>query len=439
MAKRGTSRAPMDEVLAVVMAGGRGTRLGALTRGCAKPAVPFGGEYRIIDYTMSNCFNSGVQRMAVLTQYEARDLIAHLQRAWAFRALYPGEFVSIWPAQQDSSDDWYQGTADAVRQNLQAIMDSGAEHVLILAGDHVYSMDYRELVQRHVNAGADVTVACTEVPLAEARRCGVVEADEAGRVHGFTEKPDRPVPIRGRPDEAYVSMGIYAFRLPALAAALGQDGGSLHDFGGDVLPAMLEHYRVLAFPFVDDRGRPRFWRDAGTVDAYYEASMALLDPAARRDLYRPGWQVVTADVACSPAILERDEHGRRATVVDSIVARGASICGGRVSGSIVSRGVEIGPGAEVTDSVLLPGARIGEDCRIANAVVGPGCSVPAGTVIDGKENPGEGTPHVVLVTRETLAGVSSPDCDCNGNRDKDSDRDRDSSRPRQALRLVESL
>ncbi len=421
MTRGQTSPAPMDEVLAVVMAGGRGSRLGALTKGCAKPAVPFGGEYRIIDYTMSNCFNSGVQKVAVLTQYEARDLIAHLQRAWAFRALYPGEFVSIWPAQQDSSDDWYQGTADAVRQNLQAIMDSGAEHVLILAGDHIYSMDYRELVGGHVAAGADVTVACTEVSLKEARRCGVVEADEASWVHGFTEKPDRPVPIRGRPDEAYVSMGIYVFRLSALAAGLGQHDGSLHDFGGDVLPAMLAHYHVLAFPFVDDRGRPRFWRDAGTVDAYYEASMALLDPAARRDLYRPGWQVVTADVACSPTILERDERGRRATVVDSIVARGASICGGRVSGSIVSRRVEVGPGAEVIDSVLLPGARIGEDCRISNAVVGPRCSVPAGTVIDGKARPGEGTARTVLVTPETIAEVSSRD------------------RPRQALRLVESF
>jgi len=435
----------MDEVLAVVMAGGRGTRLGALTKGCAKPAVPFGGEYRIIDYTMSNCFNSGVRQTAVLTQYEARDLIAHLQRAWAFRALYPGEFVNIWPAQQDSNDDWYQGTADAVRQNLQAIMDSGAEHVLILAGDHVYSMDYRDLVERHVQAGADVTVACTEVPLAEARRCGVVEAGEAGRVHGFTEKPDRPVPIPGRPGEAYVSMGIYAFRLPALTAVLGQEDGSLHDFGGDVLPAMLDHYRVVAFPFVGDRGRPRFWRDAGTVDAYYEASMALLDPAARRDLYRPGWQVVTAEVACSPAILEHDERGRRATVVDSIVARGSSICGARVSGSVVSRAVEIGPGAEVTDSVLLPGARIGEDCRISNAVIGPGCSVPAGTVIDGKETPGEGTPHTVLVTRDTLAEVSSPDCyrdcdgDCDGDGDDDRDDDRDSNRPRSPLRLVESF
>jgi len=433
MATRRAPPAPMDEVLAVVMAGGRGTRLGELTRGCAKPAVPFGGEYRIIDFTMSNCFNSGVQQTAVLTQYEGRDLIAHLQRAWAFRALYPGEFVKIWPAQQDSSDDWYQGTADSVRQNLRAIIDSGADHILILAGDHVYSMDYRELVERHVTAGADVTVACTEVSLQEARRCGVVEADRSGWVHGFTEKPDGPVPIRGRPDAAYVSMGIYAFRLPALVAALGGDGGSLHDFGADVLPAMLAHYRVLAFPFVDDRGRPRFWRDAGTVDAYYEASMALLDPAARRDLYRPGWQVVTADVACSPAILERDESGRRATVVDSIVARGTSICGARVTGSIVSRGVEIGPGAEVLDSVLLPDARIGEDCRIRNAVVCPGCRVPAGTVIDGKENPGEGIPHTVLVTRETLAEMSSPD------RDGDGDCDRDSNCPRQALRLVESF
>lgn len=402
MTRAGAPSAAMDGVLAVVMAGGRGTRLRGLTRDCAKPAVPFGGEYRIIDYTMSNCFNSGLRRVAVLTQYEARDLIAHLQRTWAFRSLYPGEFVNIWPAQQDTSDHWYQGTADALRQNLPAIRRSGAGHVLILAGDHIYSMDYRELLDRHGATGADVTVACTEVGLQEACRCGVVEADLAGRVSAFSEKPDCPVPIAGRPDRAYVSMGIYAFRVQALEEILQMHDGSLHDFGGDVLPAMLGHYRIRAHAFADRAGRPHFWRDAGTIDAYYEASMALLDPAVRRDLYRPGWPVITAEESGGPAVIEGDSGDGRATVGDSLVARGARITGARVTGSIVSRDVRVGRGAVVEHSVLLPGARIGEDCWIRNAVIVAGCEVPAGTVVDAGSGNGEVTARTVLVTPETL-------------------------------------
>jgi len=397
-----------DRVVGVVMAGGRGARLQALTRTRAKPVVSFGGEYRIIDYTLSNCFNSGIRRVGVLTQYEAHELIAHLQRVWALRALHPGAFVEAWPAQQGDANGWYRGTADAVRQNLAAIRRSGASHVLVLGGDHVYNMDYRELLAAHVAKQADVTVACTEVELPEARRCGVLQTDADGRVNAFAEKPGHPETVPGRPDRAHVSMGIYLFRIEALVAGLSARGGSLDDFGGDVVPWMIERHRVFAHPFVDADGRPRFWRDVGTVEAYFEANMALLDPTVRRELYRPEWPLITDRGHAPPAVLESDASGCEAMVLNSLLACGARICGAHVNRSIISRNVTIGSGSIVEDTVLLPGAVVGADCRLHRAVVEENCHVPDGTIIEWRsgEPAVDGAP--VLVTRESLRGEVTP-------------------------------
>nr|WP_240901956.1 sugar phosphate nucleotidyltransferase [Wenzhouxiangella sp. XN24] len=390
------------------MAGGRGSRLQALTRTRAKPVVSFGGEYRIIDYTLSNCFNSGIRRVGVLTQYEAHELIAHLQRVWALRALHPGAFVEAWPAQQGEANGWYRGTADAVRQNLPAIQRSGASHVLVLGGDHVYNMDYRDLLAGHVARHADVTVACTEVGLPEASRCGVLQTDAAGRVIAFAEKPRHLESTPDRPDRAHVSMGIYLFRVEALVAGLNARGGSLDDFGGDVVPWMIKRHRVFAHPFVDKDGAPRFWRDVGTVKAYFEANMALLDPAVRHELCRPEWPLITDRGHAPPAVLESDASGCEAMVLNSLLACGARISGAHVNRSIVSRDVTIGSGSIVEDTVLLPGAVVGADCRLHQAVVDENCHVPDGTIIEwrGGGSAMEGAP--VLVTRESLRGEVTP-------------------------------
>jgi glucose-1-phosphate adenylyltransferase len=370
-----------EQVLGLVLAGGRGVRLRGVSQGCAKPAVPFGGEYRIVDFTLSNCWNSGIRRIAVLTQYEARSLVQHIYRSWSWHASRASEAVDVWPAQQDADDSWYQGTADAVRQNLNPILGTRARYVLVLAGDHVYSMDYRPLLAAHIASGARVTVACTEVGLREASRCGVIQLDGFGQIVDFVEKPERPRSMLTRPDRACVSMGIYVFDTEALVGALtGRAKG--HDFGRDILPVLIEQGGVHAYRFIDERGEPRYWRDVGTIDAYYEANMELLDAATANALFRPDWPIVTACDPPLPARLLADRSGCEAVALDSLLSRGCQIIGARVHRSVVSREVSVCARSLVDRSVLLPGAVVGRDCRIRGAIVAAGCRVPDGTVID---------------------------------------------------------
>jgi len=394
-----------DETLAIVLAGGRGTRLGALTRGSAKPALPFGAAHRIVDYSLSNCVNSGIRRIGVPTQYQSHTLLRHVHRLWAMQCQGHDEFIEAWPAHQGEDDAWYGGTADAVRQNLSSIMrmDKPPKHVLVLAGDHVYAMDYRPLLQSHVQSGAEVTIVCTEVPLTIANRFGVVDVDNDQRIVSFTEKPRSPSPMPGKPNRARVSMGIYLFDIESLVTALTRKPTTaISDFGHDVIPDAIDRFRVHAFIFLNDADTPGFWRDVGTLDAYYEANMALLDPHTMRELYRPDWPITTLPGAY-PARFERDPEGREGGAINSIVGPGCCITGSRVSDSILFRGTQVDSASLVERSVLMPNVKVGAECWIQDAIVEEGCRVPPGTVIDAANSRFEVTPEgICLVTQSSL-------------------------------------
>jgi glucose-1-phosphate adenylyltransferase len=365
--------------LAVVMAGGSGTRLGELTRWHAKPALPFGGQYRNIDFPLSNCVNSGIRRIGVLTQYKAHSLIQHVQQGWSFLRPEFGEFVELWPAQQRKGQRWYDGTADAVYQNIDLIMEHAPAHVLVLAGDHVYKMDYRPLIEAHAASGADVTVGCVEVPLSEARSFGVMGVDGAGWVREFAEKPERPKALPARPDVALGSMGIYVFDREFLFEALINDAGcssSAHDFGRSLLPAMVRDQSVWAYAFAaDPHGRPAYWRDVGTLDSYWQANMDLLDDSPALDLHDDEWPIWSYQAPRPSARFVRDGSARK-----SIVSAG-SLVEGSVNRSVLFAGCSVGRGSVVEGSVILPGARVGRHCRLKNAIVDSGCAIPDDTVI----------------------------------------------------------
>lgn len=379
------------ESLALILAGGRGSRLKQLTLWRAKPAVPFGGKFRIIDFPLSNCVNSGIRRIGVLTQYKAHSLIRHIQMGWGFLRGEFGEFVELLPAQQRIEASWYAGTADAVYQNLDIIRNHDPRYVLILAGDHVYKMDYGPLIAYHVEAGADVTVACIEVPLSRARDFGVLGIDDTGRVVRFEEKPTQPQPLPGRPDMALASMGIYVFNTDFLFEQLIRDADSpysSHDFGKDILPSIIGPYRVMAYFFRDPRtGRPAYWRDVGTVDAYYEANMELIGVTPELNLYDQSWPIWTYQEQLPPAKFVFDDDGRRGMAVDSMVSGGDIISGATVRRSLLFSNVRVETGSVITDSVILPDVRIGSRCCLRRVVVDKGCRIPDGTVIG--EDPDE--------------------------------------------------
>jgi glucose-1-phosphate adenylyltransferase len=394
------------DVLALVLAGGKGSRLGGLTKDMAKPALHFGGQYRVIDFSLSNCVNSGIRRIAVLTQYQADPLIRHLQRAWNYLPVALGEFIEIWPPQQKLDENWYRGTADAVFQNLDAIMRLRPKLVLVLAGDHVYQMDYRKMIATHLASGADVTVACSEVAVDDASRFGVMAVDRECRVHGFQEKPSEPRGMPDRHDRALVSMGIYLFDTETLIRELCQNAAnpaSGHDFGHDIIPHLIETRKVVAHRFCDGDDRPHFWFDIGTLDAYHDAHMALLDADPELDLRADGWTVrTTCDNGRPVRIYDRGKF--RSTVANSLLSAGCEIAGASVIQSTLSEDVHIGAGALVAKSVVLPGAIIGEKCHIERAIIDAGCVIPAGTVVTAetaREMPGcELTPNgITLVTR----------------------------------------
>jgi len=371
--------------LALILAGGRGSRLQGLTQWRVKPAVQFGGKFRIIDFPLSNCINSGLRQVGILTQYKSHSLIRHIQQGWgSFRGEF-GEFVELLPAQQRLSDAWYAGTADAVYQNLDIIRSYDPEYVLILAGDHIYKMDYGAMIAFHVANEADLTVGCIEVPVERADAFGVMEVDEHLQVTRFEEKPANPKPLPGRPDVVLASMGIYVFSTGFLFEQLVRDadsGDSSRDFGKDIIPYAIDRYRVSAYPFRDvHTGEQEYWRDVGTIDAYWEANQELLGLSPELDLYDREWPIWTYQEQLPPAKFIFNEEGRRGSAVDSMVSGGCLIAGGLVERSLLFSNVRVEEGAVVRDAVVLPDVVIGRGCRITRAVIDRGCRLPDGLVI----------------------------------------------------------
>ncbi|MEZ5499456.1 MAG: glucose-1-phosphate adenylyltransferase [Steroidobacteraceae bacterium] len=372
--------------LALVLAGGKGSRLQELTEWRAKPAVPFGGKFRIIDFPLSNCVNSGIRRLGVLTQYKAHSLIRHLVQGWSNFSVDRGEFLEILPASQRTGGEWYRGTADAVYQNLDIIRTHAPEFVLVLAGDHIYKMDYGPLLAAHVEQQADMSVCCIEVPRSEAAGAyGVMTVDDAGRIIGFEEKPRDPHPIPGRPDFCLASMGNYVFNTMFLYEQVIRDAdtsASSHDFGKDIIPHVIGKYRVMSFPFRagDATGRA-YWRDVGTVDAYYEANLELTRIDPELDLYDLEWPIATHQAQLPPAKFVHDVEGRRGMAIDSMVSGGCIVSGSAVFRSLLFSSCHVHSFSTITDSVLLNGVEIGERCRINRAIIDRGARIPPGSEI----------------------------------------------------------
>jgi glucose-1-phosphate adenylyltransferase len=374
-----------QQTYAIVLAGGRGSRLAQLTDTRSKPAVPFAGKFKIIDFALSNCVNSGLRRIGVLTQYKSQSLIRHVERGWGFLAASLGEFVEVVPAQQQQGECWYSGTANAVYQNLDLVREAAPRHVLVLGGDHVYKLDYAVMLAEHVGRGAAASVACLEVPLEQAGEFGVMEVDEGGRVLAFDEKPQRPRALPGKPRHALASMGIYVFDTEVLLAELARDAAdaaSRHDFGRDILPALVRAGRVHAHRFetscvnvVD--GRP-YWRDVGTVDAYWAANMDLTRVVPELNLYDDAWPILSLQRQLPPAKFVFDDDGRRGMAVDSLVSSGCIVSGATVRRSILFSKVRVGEGSVVEDSVVLPNVVVGRDVRLARTVIDKHCRVPDG-------------------------------------------------------------
>ena len=371
--------------VALVLAGGEGSRLMDLTAWRAKPAVPIGGKYRIIDFALSNCVNSGIRRIGVLTQYKSHSLIRHLQRAWGFMRAEIGEFVEILPAQQRTEKkEWYQGTADALYQNIDIVQRHHPEYVIVLGGDHVYTMDYSEMLLYHVQTGADFTVGSIEVPLSEASAFGVMSVDDDMRITRFTEKPAHPEAVPGKPDMALVSMGIYIFSKDFLFKALMDDAGKMqssHDFGKDVIPENIAKARAMAFPFRTRTGKPGYWRDVGTVFSYWQTNMELCAIDPELNLYNRDWPIWTYQPQYPPAKFIFDDEGRRGEAIDSLISAGCIISGARLKRSVVFFAVKIESYSLVKDSVILPKVNIGRNCRITRAIIDKGCVIPDGTII----------------------------------------------------------
>ncbi len=401
------------QTLALVLAGGRGSRLYELTDWRAKPGVPFGGKFRIIDFPLSNCINSGIRRIGVLTQYKAHSLIRHLIRGWTRFDSELDEFVEILPASQRAGGEWYQGTADAVYQNLDIMRTHKPKYVLILSGDHIYKMDYGSMMVTHVENEADMTISCLEVPIEEAAGAyGVLTADESGRIIEFNEKPAEPTPIPGQPDLCLASMGNYLFNTEFLYEQLikdADDPNSSRDFGNDIIPSIIEKYQVYAHPFRDaDTKKRAYWRYVGTLDAFWEANMELVTVSPELNLYDQGWPILTYQAQLPPAKFVFDLKDRRGMAVDSMVSGGCVISGSQVRRSLLFSNVKVHSYAEVLDSVILPDVNIGQHAQINKAIIDRGCTIEEGMVIgeDHEEDRNRGfrvtEQGVVLVTPDML-------------------------------------
>jgi len=372
--------------LAIIMAGGRGERLKDLTAHRCKPATPFGGKFRIIDFVLSNCVNSGIRQISILTQYKAQSLIQHVQRGWSYLRGEFGEFVETIPAQQQMGPMWYRGTADAVHQNIDLILSHRPKHVLVLAGDHIYKMDYGPMIAYHVEKGADITVGVVEVPASDSIHFGVLTATEWNRVTKFSEKPKVPDTLPGRPDAILASMGIYVFNTRLLEKMLAEDAAdenSAHDFGKDILPkAISTNLQVFAYPFQDVKTRAQsYWRDVGTIDAYYEASLELVHVKPELNIYDQDWPIWTYQVQQPPAKFILDEDSRRGMAINSMVSGGCIISGAVVRESLLFTNVRVDEGSSIRRSVILPHVEIGRGCVIRGAILDEGCEIPDGMSI----------------------------------------------------------
>jgi glucose-1-phosphate adenylyltransferase len=405
--------------LAIIMAGGRGERLRDLTAHRCKPATPFGGKFRIIDFVLSNCVNSGIRQISILTQYKAQSLIQHVQHGWSYLRGEFGEFVEVVPAQQQLGEAWYRGTADAVHQNIDLIRAHRPKHVLVLAGDHIYKMDYGPMIAYHVEKGADITVGVVEVPAHDSRHFGVLTATEWNRVTKFSEKPATPDTLPNRPDSILASMGIYVFNTSLLETVLAADAANLasgHDFGKNVLPdAIGANRQVFAYPFQDVKTRAQsYWRDVGTIDAYYEANLELVHVRPELNIYDEDWPIWTYQVQQPPAKFILDEDGRRGMAVNSMVSGGCIISGALVRESLLFSDVRVEERSSIRRSVILPHAEIGRGCEISGAIIDEGCEIPDGTRI-GIDRAADAKRFyvtedgVVLVTPDMLRGARAPD------------------------------
>jgi glucose-1-phosphate adenylyltransferase len=378
----------VHDVLAILLAGGAGERLFPLTRNTAKPAVSFGGAYRIIDFTLSNCINSELRRVFILTQYKSLDLIRHLRDAWNFLPGELGEFIEVIPPMKRVHEDWYLGTADAVYQNLESIEAEGSKETLILSADHIYKMDYKEMFEWHRSHGADITIATLQIPPAEAVRFGIAKIETDYRITGFEEKPQHGNPLRSvfNPDMVSASMGIYIFETHILDQLVREDAAiahSSHDFGRDILPASVDRFRVVAYDFHDlNDKKARYWRDVGTLDSYFDANMDLVAVIPEFNLYDQRWPVRTRPVQQPPAKFVFAQEGRRMGVaIDSIVSSGCIVSGGRVVHSVLSPGVRVNSYCEIESCILMVGVEVGRYSRLRNVIVDANVRIPDQSVI----------------------------------------------------------
>ena len=402
--------------MAMIMAGGRGERLRGLTEQRCKPATPFGGKFRIIDFVLSNCVNSGIRQICLLTQYKGQSLIQHVQRGWSYLRGEFGEFIDVVPAQQQTGKHWYLGTADSVYQNLDMIRAHHPKHVLVLAGDHIYKMDYGPMIAHHVEKGADITVGVVEVPLADAREFGVLSVTESNKVTKFSEKPREPEPMPGRTDVALASMGIYVFSTKLLERLLIEDAAdpdSSHDFGKNIIPKAIGSLQVFAYPFRNVRTRAQnYWRDVGTVDAFFEANLELVHVSPELNVYDEEWPIWTYQVQQPPAKFVLDEDGRRGMAINSLVSGGSIISGAVVRESLLFSMVRVDERSSLHRAVVMPGVHIGKGCTIRNAILDEHCDIPDGMQIgvdlDLDRKRFDVTPKgVVLVTPEQLTRLTA--------------------------------
>jgi len=378
----------MKTVLAMIMAGGKGERLHPLTRDRAKPAVPFGGTHRIIDFTISNCVNSDIRKIYILAQYKSLSLDRHIQRAWNFLSSRVGEFVYIIHAQQRINETWYQGTADAIYQNFYTLQQERPDMVLVLSGDHIYKMDYRPMIEAHLKKKADLTIATYEVPASESRHFGVLQIDKTRRIKGFQEKPAKPKTIPGKPDSILANMGVYIFNTDILVKRLienARKADTQHDFGKNIIPSMLKGDRVFAYSHVDAATRkPAYWKDVGTIEAYYEANLDLLSDTAGIDLYDRKWPIYTYEKQAPPASItgfEQRDNTLYGMAANSMISKGCRIIGAHISNSILSPSVTVGQHSIVKGSVVLDNVTIGRNCTIQNAIIDKDVVIPDGTEI----------------------------------------------------------
>ena len=379
----------MQDVLAVVLAGGKGSRLDPLTRDRSKPAVPFGGCFRIVDFTLSNCLNSGIRRILVVTQYKAASLERHIELGWHFLPSELGEFVSVRPPEQRIDESWYLGTADAIYQNIYTIEKVQPKYIVVLSGDHVYRMNYSHFVREHIASKADASIACLPVPLEDGRRFGVMQVDEDRRIIQFREKPSDPDPMPGYPDMCLASMGIYVFNMDFLFERLcvdANDPGSHRDFGKDIIPSIIDSSNIMAWPFLDDETRqPAYWRDVGTLDSYYDANMNLISVQPELNLYDANWPIRTWQPPLPPPKFVFNNHDdsppRVGSAVDSLVCSGSIISGGTVERCVLSPRVRVHSYATIRDSILFEGVDVGRSCRIERAIIDKGVRIPDGVSI----------------------------------------------------------